>query len=187
MDGRTGRLVAGHGRLAALAAMHGDGQAPPDGVELRDDGVWLVPVMCGWSSRSDAEAAAYLVSNNRQTELARWDRDGLADVLTQVQEADPALLDAAGYSAGDLEKWLGLDGPPDLDKFAAEVGEGDADDGWPTVQIRATPTVSAAWAAYLDTHMGDAVYALAALLGVDAEQPIPAEWAEPGEEVSSDG
>ena len=31
-DGRTGRIVAGHGRLEALTAMEAAGEHPPDGV-----------------------------------------------------------------------------------------------------------------------------------------------------------
>lgn len=64
LDERTGRLVAGHGRLAVLEEMAGDGASPPEGVKVSDDGVWLVPILRGWSSRSDADAAGYLVANN---------------------------------------------------------------------------------------------------------------------------
>jgi DNA modification methylase len=105
-DERTGRLVVGHGRTEALRAMRDAGENPPSGVAVDGDGRWLVPVVCGWSSRSDAEAEAYLVADNRHTELGGWDDQELADLLTGVADFDPALLEAAGYSEGDFADLL---------------------------------------------------------------------------------
>ncbi|MEU8356488.1 hypothetical protein AB0C27_10810 [Nonomuraea sp. NPDC048882] len=48
--------------------MAGESKSPPEGVKIGDDGVWLVPILRGWTSRSDAEAEAYLVAANRLTE-----------------------------------------------------------------------------------------------------------------------
>src|SRR5205809_5221565 len=47
IDERTGRLVAGHGRIDQLTAMRADGQDPPEGVRVAPDGGWLVPVVRG--------------------------------------------------------------------------------------------------------------------------------------------
>src|SRR4051812_7130293 len=55
-DGRTGRLIAGHGRLEALVSMAGAAQEPPSGIEVAEDGTWQVPVTRGWASRSDEDA-----------------------------------------------------------------------------------------------------------------------------------
>src|SRR5690242_1392328 len=56
LDERTGLLVAGHGRLDELKRIHGNGSAtPPDGLRVDADGMWLVPVIRGWASRSDAD------------------------------------------------------------------------------------------------------------------------------------
>lgn len=119
-DERTGRLVAGHGRHDALREMRDAGEQPPTGVRLAKDGGWLVPVVCGWASRSDQEAEAYLVADNRHPELGGWDDAGLAELLSDLAEFDPALLEVTGYSQGDLEVLLeGLDNrtnlPPALD------------------------------------------------------------------------
>ncbi len=105
-DERTGLLVAGHGRTLALRAMRDAGETAPSGVQIADDGRWLVPVTCGWASRSDAEAAAYLVADNRQSELASWDNAGLGDLLTSIGESDPDLVGIAGYTDDDLAALL---------------------------------------------------------------------------------
>src|SRR5688572_28955647 len=64
-DGRTGKLVAGHGRLDALARREAaQPDEPPDGVVRADDGTWLVPILVGWSSADDDEAEAYLLVSN---------------------------------------------------------------------------------------------------------------------------
>ncbi|MGN9845885.1 hypothetical protein ACTMTI_47980 [Nonomuraea sp. H19] len=102
LDERTGRLVAGHGRLHILDEMAAEGNSPPEGVKVGDDGTWLVPILRGWTSRSHADAEAYLVAANRLTERGGWDHGMLADMLTDIGAADEALLAAAGYTNDDL-------------------------------------------------------------------------------------
>lgn len=108
-DERTGRLVVGHGRTEAVRRMRDAGDQPPSGVQVDDAGRWLVPVVCGWASRSDAEADAYLVADNRHTELGGWDHQELADLLADVQAYDPDLVDIAGWDLADLEELLAED------------------------------------------------------------------------------
>lgn len=105
-DERTGRLVVGHGRTEALRAMRADGEQPPAGVHTAPDGTWLVPVVTGWASRSDAEAEAYLVADNRHTELGGWDNEELAELLADLQEFDPDLVDATGWDLAGLDELL---------------------------------------------------------------------------------
>lgn len=127
-DERTGRLVAGHGRVLALSDLRNDGQLAqlinrhrsgehvdippgititpdgdwaPNGVGIDHDGGWLVPIVCGWESKSDAEASAYLIADNRQTELARWDNDGLLELLDAIGEDDADLVGVAGFTDAD--------------------------------------------------------------------------------------
>lgn len=103
VDERTGRLVAGHGRLDELQSAAAAGGAPPDGINVGDDGRWLVPVVRGWSSGDDAEAEAYLLASNRITELGGWDEVGLAEIL---RDMDAALAAAAGFSTADLKRLI---------------------------------------------------------------------------------
>ncbi|OGD26888.1 MAG: hypothetical protein A2V57_01185 [Candidatus Aminicenantes bacterium RBG_19FT_COMBO_65_30] len=124
-DERTGRIVVGHGRVEALIALRDDpallarlrtecestATGPPAGVMVGDDGDWLVPLVVGWESRDDAEAAAYLVADNRHTELGGWDHGELASLLDDI--GDPALVDVIGWDLDDLAEPLDtVDGMP---------------------------------------------------------------------------
>lgn len=120
IDERTGRLVAGHGRLDDIAERRRTGQNPPDGVQVGDGGEWLVPVVRGWGSRSDAEAEAYLVASNKLTTKGGWDDEALAEVLSDLADAD--LLALTGFSEGELADLLGADGT------GAEAGHTDPDE-----------------------------------------------------------
>lgn len=85
-DGRTGQLVAGHGRRQMLmeAEAHQDPDAElPAGIKLDDEERWLAPVICGWSSTSAADAETFLLASNRLMELGQWDAERLARELTE--------------------------------------------------------------------------------------------------------
>ncbi|GGK90407.1 hypothetical protein Ppa06_58000 [Planomonospora parontospora subsp. parontospora] len=115
LDERTGRLVVGHGRLQVLEEMAAEGADPPEGVTSADDGTWMAPIVRGWASRSDADAEAYLIANNRTSERGGWEDDVLAEMLASIAESDARLLDSTGYSAADLEDLeaaLAADLPP---------------------------------------------------------------------------
>ncbi|MGI5290900.1 hypothetical protein ACQEVF_47360 [Nonomuraea polychroma] len=130
LDERTGRLVVGHGRLQVLEEMAADKVSPPEGILVDDDGTWLVPIVRGWSSRSDADAEAYLVANNRTTEKGGWEERMLAEVLADVRDAAPDLLAAAGYTDDDLadlaDAIAGADGS-DREEELPEPGDADED------------------------------------------------------------
>lgn len=105
LDERTGRLIGGHGRLDALQARHTEGHEPPDGVRVDDQGRWLVPVVRGWASASDLDAAAALVTLNRATELGGWDDTALGQLL-QPLTANPDGLAGVGYTADEVAALL---------------------------------------------------------------------------------
>lgn len=139
LDERTGRLVAGHGRWEDLLSRCERGNEPPDGVRVANDGQWMMPVVRGWGSRSDAEAEAYLVASNRLTELGGWNDDALGALLRDLAATDAELLAVTGYDADDLAHLLAASRPPDLGGFraiddvragagAAAGGDGGADD-----------------------------------------------------------
>lgn len=111
LDERTGRIVAGHGRIADLNARRKRGANPPDDVGVDDDGEWLVPVQGGWASRDDAHAAAYLAASNRLSENGGWDMDVLPGYLEDL--ADANVLELSGFTPEDLAKMLGDDEPVD--------------------------------------------------------------------------
>ena len=100
IDETTGRLVAGHGRLSALERAHVAGSAAPQFVQVRGDGMWLVPVTRGGSFEDEAEASAYLVAHNRTSELGGWDDGLLAEFLKPL---DDDLLSVTGF---DLDAFV---------------------------------------------------------------------------------
>lgn len=119
-DDRTGRLVAGHGRVEALRVAYHNGQAPPSGILTAPDGAWLVPVVCGWASRSDEDAAAYLIADNRSSENGGWDHKELAALLDEI--GDPELVDLTGWDLGELAELLD---PGDDTETMPDAGDAD--------------------------------------------------------------
>lgn len=114
IDERTGRLIAGHGRLADLCERRGRGDTdPPAGILLDDDGEWLVPVQRGWASRDDEHARAYLVASNKLTESGGWDLDVLPGYLAELAEID--LLPLTGFTDDELAELLKADPQDDTD------------------------------------------------------------------------
>ena len=125
VDGRTGRLVAGHGRLDDWTERRAAGEIAPEGVEVDDNGRWLVPVVHGWSSRSDADAEAYVVLSNQTTIAGGWDNANLAQLLADLRDQDPALLALTGFDEAFIAKHWVED--PDPWDNAVPVGTGEGD------------------------------------------------------------
>lgn len=105
IDERTGRLVAGHGRLGDLAARKAAGEEPPEGIEVDEGGEWLVPTQRGWASRSDRDAEAYVVAANKLTESGGWDDELLAQMLGDYRE-DVGWLAGTGYNETEVVSFL---------------------------------------------------------------------------------
>lgn len=142
LDERTGRLVAGHGRLGVLEEMRDEGADPPEGVQRGDDGAWLVPILRGWASRSDREAEAYVVADNRLNEMGGWDHRMLAEVLDELADTDPSLMAITGYTDTDLADMLASFGdPPDLDALGNDYGEPGEGDLWPILRFKVPPGI----------------------------------------------
>lgn len=102
-DGRTGKFIAGHGRLESLEGMAAEGQTPPDGIVLDADGAWMMPVEYGWSSRSDAEAEALGLALNEATSRPGWDGALLAEMLRDLDAVDVDLRRLAGWTDDELD------------------------------------------------------------------------------------
>lgn len=100
-DDRTGYIVSGHGRTKTLLAMKDRGESPPEGIDVTEDGAWLVPVTTGWKSRTDAEAAAALIALNRTTELGGWVDDALLDLLDDLEGEEGGLI-GVGYQRDEI-------------------------------------------------------------------------------------
>lgn len=110
-DETSGYLVAGHGRSSAAAALKDEGprpevdlQWPPANVVVRKDGTWCVPVMRGVHFSSVEEAEAYLLADNRLTEIGGWNDAMLADILRDLKSKD--LATGIGWSDRELKSLL---------------------------------------------------------------------------------
>ncbi|MEU0857437.1 ParB N-terminal domain-containing protein [Streptomyces griseofuscus] len=106
VDERTGLIIAGHGRRAALIEMQIRGEPLPAGLLLDDDGGWLVPVTRGWASTSDRQAHAVLILLNRLPEAGGWDPGPLAEILEDLVTGDAALFDSLGFADEEMEELL---------------------------------------------------------------------------------
>lgn len=100
-DTKTGRLVAGHGRLEVLQRMMAQGQLPPKRVKVADDGMWMVPVLNGIEFATEADAEDYLLTDNRLVELGGWDPGELKAILDDQMEAGTDVGEL-GWTADDL-------------------------------------------------------------------------------------
>lgn len=172
LDERTGKLIVGHGRREALLAMRADGETPPTGIHLDTTGRWLIPTITGWSSTSDAEAAAYLIGDNQATINGGWHNEELQQLLADITAADPTLVDLTGVDIQALDDLIKANEAPDLDDLANQLGEPQTSDTWPTIHVSAPPHVIAAWRDHAFLHANDDApdaSALAALLGIDLE------------------
>jgi hypothetical protein len=97
IDEGTSRVVAGHGRIEVLLALRARGGAPPARVRVDERGEWLVPVLHGLAFANAEEAEAYLLADNRHTEVGGYDDAMLADMLADVRESIGG-LDGIGWS-----------------------------------------------------------------------------------------
>ncbi len=89
IDG-DGRVVAGHGRLAAAKLL----------------GIDSIPTIC-LSNMTEAQLRAYAIADNRLAENAGWDRDLLAVEFRYIAELDASFdLTLTGFDLGDIEVML---------------------------------------------------------------------------------
>lgn len=111
LNNGEGGIVAGNGRMEALALMEAEGEEPPRGIALDDDGQWCVPVQFGVDARSRAEAEAFGVDSNNLTLsggdlgidaiLGLWDESALTGILAGLGEEGelPITLDGDDLDA----------------------------------------------------------------------------------------
>ncbi len=102
VDERTGFLIGGHGRVDVLQQMRDDAAERPAGIQT-EAGDWLLPVILGWSSRSDAEAEALLVAMMRLPKEPVEYPSVLAEILDGLAASTELGLDGTGYSTADLD------------------------------------------------------------------------------------
>ena len=100
----TEKLLVGHGRLQALKMMRDNGEMVPKRIQEKD-GCWLVPVIKGINIDNPAEAQAFLLADNRLTELGGWKNMDLIESLNEILE-ETGDLDGTGYDLDDIDTIL---------------------------------------------------------------------------------
>ena len=155
LDERTGYIISGHGRSKALTIMAERGETAPSGVRVDESGEWMVPVVTGWSSRTDSEASAALIALNQTTIIGGWVDDALLDLLSELDEENGG-FDGVGFTPEDREALAHLtysidDGPRDLDALHKEVGDVTEDD----LRTKVTLLLPSALAAQLEELLGE--------------------------------
>lgn len=170
LDERTGQLIIGNGRLAALRIIRdyvngdevpdrfesvftekpvkdgitaeGGAARPPNGIRVDIDGSWLVPIIRGWESRDDDQARAAVIADNQLTMRGGWDDRALAEWLDDLADTDPDLFDVTGFTREDLDDLLATFAPPpDLDDLADEYGDPVDSDLWPIIRVKVPPHI----------------------------------------------
>lgn len=116
LDEKTGRLVAGHGRLEALQRRKAAGKPPPARVAQRGE-EWLAPVLRGVSFADEREAEAYLLADNRITELGGWDMVALSDMLRPAKVEEAVSVAGTGFSDAEAARLLRTYRPPEAAAF----------------------------------------------------------------------
>lgn len=168
-DDRTGKIISGHGRHETLRAMEARGEQPPEGVRTDSAGRWLVPVLTGWSSRTDTEASAAIIALNRTTEMGGWVDDALLDLLDDLSEQDDGFV-GVGFGESDLadlHKHLTSLNDDDLDGLADDwdgTGLGDKPAQPFTIELTDPEAVSA-WQEGVAKYDDDANAAVLAVFG----------------------
>jgi hypothetical protein len=117
LNGGTGGIVAGNGRLEWLLQAKKDGHAAPRGIKASGQ-EWFVPVVFGVEFQDENEAIAFSISHNlsplwgsdlsflEQTRL--FDEGLLKDQLVGLDEAGVLPV---GLNSGDLDNLFGEDKP----------------------------------------------------------------------------
>ena len=123
VDERTGHLAAGHGRVEVLIQKQEAGERPPNRITVNAKGEWLMPVIRGIRFNSDAELEAYMIADNRLTQMGGFNDQKLVDVLRDLaQSADG--LQGIGFDADDLDSLVGqLEGVTPREPTAAAHAE----------------------------------------------------------------
>jgi hypothetical protein len=134
LNGGTGGIVEGNGRLSYLLQIKEQGQPAPRGIKAKGDD-WFVPVVFGVDAEDENDAIAYSISHNLSAlwgsdlifldQSRLFDKELLKTQLTGLADIDIELL-PVGLDVDDLDIFLN---PPSVDSDSQiEEGDGDVDD-----------------------------------------------------------
>jgi len=103
IDKKTKKLLAGHGRIQALKTLKEGKYDAPKRIFV-DDNKWFVPCH-EIDMENEGEAEAYLIADNRLTELGGWNDELLLESLHSILQ-DTGSLDGTGWDLEDMDDIL---------------------------------------------------------------------------------
>lgn len=103
IDRKTKKLLAGHGRIQALKTLKEGKYDAPKRIFV-DDNKWFVPCH-EIDMENEGEAEAYLIADNRLTELGGWNDELLLESLHSILQ-DTGSLDGTGWDLEDMDDIL---------------------------------------------------------------------------------
>lgn len=106
LDEATQTIVAGHGRIKALAQLQSEseeGDELPTNITLGADGDWLVPVLRGMTFATKFERDAYLIADNQHTISSGWDDAKLRTMLRRLKDQRPSSI---GFRENQMKRFL---------------------------------------------------------------------------------
>jgi ParB-like nuclease domain len=138
--------------------------ALPDGTILAGNHLWEAARRLGWASLqvnywtgTEEEAKAFLLADNRTSELGTVDEADLLALLQEVQALGGDLLDAISYDPDDLADLVHALAPPDLDRLVEQHGDPLPEDFWPVIRLKVAPDLYAAWQDLVSHYDGEDV------------------------------
>jgi ParB-like chromosome segregation protein Spo0J len=154
---------------AIMKSLDTFGQTKPvvalkDGTILAGNHLWEAARRLGWThlwvswwEGTDEQAKAFLLADNRTSELGTVDEADLYALLEEVRAFEGDLLEAASYSLDDLADLAHALSPPELDRLVAEHGDPTPEDFWPVVRIKIRPDLYAQWQNLVHRYEGEDV------------------------------
>ena len=147
VSGGTGAIVAGNGRVEALAAMERDKRYElPRGLAADASGAWCMPLLVGTDARSEEMAAAYGLDANNLTlsggnlelldMLSIWDEDQYISMLTNLAARETLPVSVSG---DDVDSLLALTRVPTIGELEQEHSDAGERDFWPEIKVRVKP------------------------------------------------
>lgn len=141
LDAALGQLVAGNGRTHVLRLMRDEGEHPPPGVRVDDEGTWHIPIQMGVDANDPTEAEAFALDHNNltaaggdlsATDIARMWEPGYLDLAQEltardrppvtITEEDLALIQRMSLPAPPTVKPSADGGTPGAATIKVQVG-----------------------------------------------------------------
>jgi hypothetical protein len=132
LNGGLGGIVAGNGRAEALFMMMQAGEPVPLGVDVGEDGMWLMPIQFGLDSKSEAMAEAFGIDANNLTlagsnltalDMSQmYDTDGYIALLRELLSEGVELASVTGDDLDLIERIREMDAKGEPVSVGGESG-----------------------------------------------------------------